>query len=48
MLSRIPVNSSKFKIDVRVFSWVFPGTTQNGGKVKKARVPMQKGVVSGI
>ena len=46
MLSPIPVNSSRFKIDVRVFSWVFTRTTQKEGKEKITVVTLQKREVS--
>ena len=46
MLSSIPVNSSRFKIDVRVFSWIFTRTTQKEGKEKITVVTVQKREVS--
>lgn len=48
MLSHITVNSSRLKIDVRVFSWAFTGTTQKKEKKRLPVVTLQKGEVSGI
>lgn len=48
MLRHIPVDSSRFKIDVRVFSWVFTWTTQKEGIEKMIVVTVQKEEVNGI